>query len=162
VVLDGPLGVTGGVLDALVPEGGIAHAQDAKLGGHAIEIEADAVEIRVGGAMGEGRRDCVLCRRRVRYRLTAWIEQNAVDIGKLPKHLQESTKLGCGCAAHRAGEQLELDTAVWSAIQDARDELPGTWGREGVGVPVEDAEQLWPEADEGNHLRPNACVDGPL
>jgi hypothetical protein len=49
-----PFGVSGGVLDLLIAEGGIAHAQDAKLGGHAIEIQANAVKICVRGAMSEG------------------------------------------------------------------------------------------------------------
>ena len=53
VILNGPLRVAGCVLDLLVAEGGIAHAQHAKLGGHAIEIQANPVEIRVGGTVGE-------------------------------------------------------------------------------------------------------------
>jgi hypothetical protein len=53
MVLNCPLRIAGCVLDLLVAEGGIAHTQHAKLGRHAIEIQADAVEIRVGGAMGE-------------------------------------------------------------------------------------------------------------
>jgi len=54
VVLNGPLGVTAGVFDLRIAQAGIAHTQNAKLGAHAIEVQADTIEIRVGGAMGEG------------------------------------------------------------------------------------------------------------
>ena len=37
VVLNGPLAVTGGVLDLLIAESGIAHTQRAKLGGHGVQ-----------------------------------------------------------------------------------------------------------------------------
>jgi len=37
-----------------IAEGSIAHTQDTELGGHAFEIQADAVEIGVGGALSEG------------------------------------------------------------------------------------------------------------
>ena len=159
MILNGPPGVSRGVLDALVPEGGVAHAQYPELRCHPIQIQADPIEIGVGGAVRQSRGDRILRRRRLGNRLGGGIEQNGVDIGEFPKHLQESAKLGCRCVAHGARDQFELDTAVWTAIQDARDELPGTRGREGVSVPVKDAEELWPEADKGNHFRAYAGIN---
>jgi hypothetical protein len=54
MVLDGPFRVAGSVLDLRVAEGGIAHTQHAELGRHAIEIQADAIEIRVGRPARQG------------------------------------------------------------------------------------------------------------
>ena len=114
--------VSGGALDLLIAEDGIARTQHAKLGGHGGEIQADAVEIRVGGAMSEGGRDCVLWR--VRYRLTSWIQQDGVDIGQIPEHPQEPGKLCGRSRSCRASKHFVFDTRIGAAVEDAGNKLP--------------------------------------
>jgi hypothetical protein len=56
MILNGPLRIAAGVLDLRIAKCGIAHTQYAELGRHAIEIQADAIEIRLGrAAMPNGR-----------------------------------------------------------------------------------------------------------
>ena len=54
VVLNRPLGVASGVLDLRIAKCCIAHTQYAELGRHAIEIQADAIEIRIGRPVCQG------------------------------------------------------------------------------------------------------------
>ena len=52
MVLHGPLGVARGTAYGWLPKGRVAHAQHPKLSGQAIQIQADAVEVGIGGATG--------------------------------------------------------------------------------------------------------------
>src|SRR5579864_5892271 len=49
VVVDCPLGITRGAANAWRSEGGVAHTQHAKFGGEAAQVQADAVEVGIGG-----------------------------------------------------------------------------------------------------------------
>ena len=52
VVLNGPSGVASGTAYGWLAKGGVAHTEHAKLGRQAIQIQADAVEVGIGGATG--------------------------------------------------------------------------------------------------------------
>jgi hypothetical protein len=60
VIFDGPLGVTSGATNGWCPQGGVAHTEHAELGGQSVQIEANAVEVGIGGASGQRGGDCVL------------------------------------------------------------------------------------------------------
>ena len=104
VVLNGPFRVPGGVLDLRIAQGGIAHTQNAKLGRHAVQIQANTVEIRVRCTMGKGGRDCVLRRRRIRHGLTGWIQQNGIDVRKGSESSKKGRKLGSSPRPDGAGK----------------------------------------------------------
>ena len=53
VVLDGPFGVASGTANGWCPERGVTDTQHAKLSWQSIQIQADAVEVGIGGAAGE-------------------------------------------------------------------------------------------------------------
>lgn len=54
VVPNRPVGVASGVLDLKIAQCGVTRPEPAKLGGHAVQIQADEIEIRVRGAMCQG------------------------------------------------------------------------------------------------------------
>ena len=112
--------------------------------------------------MGEGRRDCVLRRRRLRHRLAGWIHQNGVDVRELPAHPQESGKLCRSGRAHRSGKHLVFHAGIRVAVEDAGDKLSRAGRRKRIGIAVEHAQQLGSKADESNDLRPDPGADGPL
>ena len=62
VVVDCPLGITRGTANGWRSECGVADAEHAELGGQPIQIQADPVEVRVGGAPRECGSDRILCR----------------------------------------------------------------------------------------------------
>ena len=57
MVIHGPLGVTSRASDGWHPECSIPHAQHSKLGGQAIQVQANAVKVGIGGASRQRRRD---------------------------------------------------------------------------------------------------------
>ena len=60
MVLYGPLHVARGRADGWFAEGGVAHAEHAELSGQAIQVQADAVKVGIGGASSQGRSHCIL------------------------------------------------------------------------------------------------------
>lgn len=89
MVLHGPLRVPSRVAKGWRPQRGIPHTQNSKLCGHAIQVQADPVEVSVGGASGEGRSHSVLRGSIFRNRFLGWVQQNSIDVGQFPEHPQE-------------------------------------------------------------------------
>jgi hypothetical protein len=56
---------------------------------------------------------------------------------------------------HSPSKHLVFHTRIRTAVENARNELPGARGRKRVSVAIEGAQQLRPKADESNDLRPN-------
>src|SRR5208337_4446556 len=54
VVLNGPLGESRGVANGRLAQRCVAHAKHLEFRRHAVQIRADAVKVRVRGAMGQG------------------------------------------------------------------------------------------------------------
>ena len=52
VVLDRESDITSGTANSRLSEGGVADAEHTELSGQAIQVQADAVEVRIGGASG--------------------------------------------------------------------------------------------------------------
>ena len=55
---DGEFHEAGGRPDRRLAKGGVADAQHAELSWQAIQVQANAVEVGIGGAAGEGRTGC--------------------------------------------------------------------------------------------------------
>ena len=89
VVLHGPLGVASGAANGWRPQRGILHTQYSKLGWQAIQIQANAVEVGIGSASGQGRSHRVLRGCIFRHRFPGWIQQNGINVGQFPEHPQK-------------------------------------------------------------------------
>ena len=60
MVLHGPLGVASGTANGWLTKAGVTDTEYPKLGGQAIQIQADAVEVGIGGAASQRGGDRVL------------------------------------------------------------------------------------------------------
>jgi len=82
VVLDGPFGVARGTPDRWLANGGVTDTQHAKLSWQAIQIPANAVEVGVGSASGQGRNHRILRGCIFRRRFLSWNQQDSTDVGQ--------------------------------------------------------------------------------
>ena len=89
VVLDSPLGVAGGTPNGRFAERGVTHTEHPKLGGQAIQVQANAVKVGIGGASRQRRSDCVLRSCVLRHGFLIWVQQNGVDAGQLSESSEE-------------------------------------------------------------------------
>lgn len=60
VVFNGPLRVASGTSNGGVAKSGVAHGQHPKLGRHAVQVQADSVEVGISGASRQRRGHGVL------------------------------------------------------------------------------------------------------
>src|SRR5215831_3320882 len=100
VVFNRPLGVGWGVPDGRFAQGCISDAEDTKLRGHPVKVGADAVEVKVRGASGQGRGDCVLRCGVVRHRFLTRIQQDGVDVRQFAEHSEEGREFGSPACAN--------------------------------------------------------------
>ena len=130
VVLDSPLGVAGGTPNGRLAERGVAHTQHPKLRGQAIQIKADAVEVSVGSASGQGRSHRILRGCILRHRFLGWVQQNGINVVQFPEHPQKGRELRGRAGAHRSRYDFVLNGWVRlrvEGLENARDKLPGAW-----------------------------------
>ena len=85
VIFYRPADITGGTANGWLAKGRIPHTQHAELGGQAIQVQADAVEVGIGGASGQSRSHCILCCGILRHRLLGGVQQYGIDVGQLAK-----------------------------------------------------------------------------
>jgi len=130
VVLDGPLGVPSSAANGWLAEGGVVHTRHSELGRQAIQVQADAVEVGIGGAAGQGRshrvlRGCVLW-----DEFLGWVQQNGINVGQFPEHPQKGGEFRGRAGPHRSRYNFMLNR--WArlrveGIENARDTFPGAW-----------------------------------
>ena len=108
MVLDGPLHEARGRADGRLAEGGVAHTQHAKFGGQAIQVQADAVEVGIGGTPGQCRSHRILRGGILRNRFLGGVQQDGVDAGQFTEEPDEGGKLGSRTRPDRTGKQLML------------------------------------------------------
>src|SRR5690242_5383203 len=84
---DSPM--SSGTANGWLAEGGVTHAKDSKLGRQAIQVQADAVEVDIGGASGKCESDRILCRCVLWGGLLQRVQQNSVDVGQFQEPPQE-------------------------------------------------------------------------
>jgi len=105
--------------DGGLAKGCVADTQHPKLGGQAIEVQADAVKVSIGGAVCQRRSDRILRSRILWHGFLIRVQQNGVDIGELSKGTEESPKLGPGPRSHGAGNQLILRRLIGLGVEYA-------------------------------------------
>jgi len=136
VILYGEFHEAGGRPDSRLAKGGVADAQHAELSWQAIQVQANAVEVGIGGAASQCRRDRILRCGILRHGFLGGIQQNGVNVGQFSEHSEKRRKFGGGAGPYCAGNQLMLHRGIRPRVQYARYELPGPRRRKGVGVAV--------------------------
>lgn len=115
MVVDSPPGVASGTANGGCPKGGVAHTEHQKLGGQAIQVEADAVEVGVGGASGQGRSHRILRGCILRHRFLGWVQQDGIDVGQFAEHPQKSREFRGRAGPHRSCDDFVLNR--WIRLQ---------------------------------------------
>ena len=83
--------------DGGLAQGRVADTQHPKLGGQAIEVQADAVKVSIGASSVPAQEATAYCAAAFYWHgFLIRVQQNGVDIGELSKGTEESPKLGPG------------------------------------------------------------------
>ena len=112
MVVHCPLGVPSGTANAGRPKRGVTHAQHSKLGRQAVQVQADTVEVGIGGTPRQRGSDGILGGSVLRDRLLERVQQNGIDVGQFPEHSKESRKFRRGPAANGSRDDFVLNRWV--------------------------------------------------